>query len=196
MPSNFTKNYSLSQWERSDKVLMDDFNADNAKIDAAFFNHPSAELIASGVEPENGNSYLKLDISQVDWSRYLMLILRVDPAEAKGFSVSMGSGMEVNGYVYANGVSSISTGTNASLLRVNHISHMSMLIPVLYNGGHAPIVLSFGAGIYNQFNEKQRESFFSGGGGEYPLSQCSYLGVSCAGGSFTPGDKAVLWGVK
>ena len=58
MPSNFTKNYSLSQWERSDKVLMDDFNADNAKIDAAFFNHPSAELIASGVEPENGNSYL------------------------------------------------------------------------------------------------------------------------------------------
>ena len=35
MPSNFTKNYSLSQWERSDKVLMDDFNADNAKIDAA-----------------------------------------------------------------------------------------------------------------------------------------------------------------
>ena len=47
MPSNFTKNYSLSQWERSDKVLMDDFNADNAKIDAAFFNHPSAELICS-----------------------------------------------------------------------------------------------------------------------------------------------------
>ena len=35
MPSNVTKNYSLSQWERSDKVLMDDFNADNAKIDAA-----------------------------------------------------------------------------------------------------------------------------------------------------------------
>lgn len=35
MPSNATKNYSLSQWERSDKVLMEDFNADNAKLDAA-----------------------------------------------------------------------------------------------------------------------------------------------------------------
>ncbi|MCI9156001.1 MAG: hypothetical protein HFF44_03545 [Lawsonibacter sp.] len=35
MPSNQTPNYQLSQWEKSDKVLMDDFNADNAKIDAA-----------------------------------------------------------------------------------------------------------------------------------------------------------------
>jgi hypothetical protein len=35
MPSNQTPNYALSQWERDDRVLMDDFNADNAKIDAA-----------------------------------------------------------------------------------------------------------------------------------------------------------------
>ena len=35
MPSNFTENYSLSQWERTDKVQMEDFNEDNAKIDAA-----------------------------------------------------------------------------------------------------------------------------------------------------------------
>ena len=32
---NHTPNYTLSQWEKSDKVLMDDFNADNAKIDGA-----------------------------------------------------------------------------------------------------------------------------------------------------------------
>ena len=35
MPSNFTEHYSLSQWERTDKVQMEDFNADNAKIDSA-----------------------------------------------------------------------------------------------------------------------------------------------------------------
>ena len=34
MPSNQTPNYRLSQWERTDRVLMEDFNADNAKIDA------------------------------------------------------------------------------------------------------------------------------------------------------------------
>ena len=35
MPINFTENYSLSQWERTDQVRMEDFNEDNAKIDAA-----------------------------------------------------------------------------------------------------------------------------------------------------------------
>ena len=35
MSTNFTENYQLSQWAKSDRVLMDDFNADNAKIDAA-----------------------------------------------------------------------------------------------------------------------------------------------------------------
>ena len=35
MPTNHTPSYSLSQWERSDKVQMEDFNSDNAKIDTA-----------------------------------------------------------------------------------------------------------------------------------------------------------------
>ena len=32
---NQTTNYQLSQWEPTDRILMSDFNADNAKIDAA-----------------------------------------------------------------------------------------------------------------------------------------------------------------
>ena len=35
MASNHTPNYGLSQWEKTDKVIMEDFNADNAAIDAA-----------------------------------------------------------------------------------------------------------------------------------------------------------------
>ena len=30
-----TTNYQLNQWAKADRVMMDDFNADNAKIDAA-----------------------------------------------------------------------------------------------------------------------------------------------------------------
>ena len=30
-----TTNYQLSQWETTDRILMTDFNSDNAKIDAA-----------------------------------------------------------------------------------------------------------------------------------------------------------------
>lgn len=35
MSTNHTPNYGLSQWECTDKVQMDDFNADNTKIDGA-----------------------------------------------------------------------------------------------------------------------------------------------------------------
>ena len=35
MPTNHTPHYNLNQWERDDRILMEDFNADNAKIDAA-----------------------------------------------------------------------------------------------------------------------------------------------------------------
>ena len=30
-----TSNYKLNQWNKTDQILMEDFNADNAKIDAA-----------------------------------------------------------------------------------------------------------------------------------------------------------------
>ena len=35
MPTNKTPHYNLSQWERDDRILMEDFNEDNVKIDAA-----------------------------------------------------------------------------------------------------------------------------------------------------------------
>lgn len=35
MASNQTSSYGLSQWEATDQVKRTDFNADNAKIDAA-----------------------------------------------------------------------------------------------------------------------------------------------------------------
>lgn len=36
---NHTTNYQLNQWELHDRVMMQDFNADNAKIDAALGAH-------------------------------------------------------------------------------------------------------------------------------------------------------------
>ena len=32
---NKTENYQLNQWEKTDRIMMEDFNGDNAKIDAA-----------------------------------------------------------------------------------------------------------------------------------------------------------------
>ena len=46
---NQTQNYQLSQWESTDRILMSDFNSDNAKIDAAL--KANADSIAA-VEEE------------------------------------------------------------------------------------------------------------------------------------------------
>lgn len=43
--TNSTANYKLNQWVGSDKPKMQDFNADNAKIDAAIHAHASDESL-------------------------------------------------------------------------------------------------------------------------------------------------------
>ena len=42
MSTNHTTNYDLNQWEGTDKVLRTEFNADNAKIDAALKTNADA----------------------------------------------------------------------------------------------------------------------------------------------------------
>ena len=55
MPSNQTPNYKLSQWERADKVQMEDFNADNAKIDAAIKAESDARTALAARVAQKGN---------------------------------------------------------------------------------------------------------------------------------------------
>ncbi|WP_300347465.1 hypothetical protein [uncultured Oscillibacter sp.] len=47
MPSSQTPNYNLNQWSKDDRVLMEDFNADNAKIDAALAGKADAAVLTA-----------------------------------------------------------------------------------------------------------------------------------------------------
>ena len=47
MASNYTSNYGLCQWQPNDKVLRTEFNADNAKIDAALAGKASTSALSS-----------------------------------------------------------------------------------------------------------------------------------------------------
>ena len=42
MASNHTQHYALNRWDLNDQIIMDDFNDDNAKIDAALHNNAAA----------------------------------------------------------------------------------------------------------------------------------------------------------
>ena len=52
MPTNHTPNYQLSQWSRDDRILMEDFNSDNAKIDRALGELAAPLLEKLGIPPE------------------------------------------------------------------------------------------------------------------------------------------------
>ena len=55
MPSNQTTNYQLSQWAKSDQVKMEDFNADNAKIDGALASQAEALAALTAATSKHGN---------------------------------------------------------------------------------------------------------------------------------------------
>ena len=50
-----TQNYQLSQWELADRIQMEDFNGDNAKIDAALGTLAAEVGEHSAVIPKLGN---------------------------------------------------------------------------------------------------------------------------------------------
>ncbi len=75
MASNYTTNYSLCQWQPTDQVQRTDFNADNAKLDAALAGKLGhAELIRT-VTLEGGGSLLEVALNDIDWNEWEFVLL-------------------------------------------------------------------------------------------------------------------------
>ena len=55
---NQTANYGLSQWEATDRILMEDFNSDNSKIDAALTGLDTRAAALEDELGEKGNCQL------------------------------------------------------------------------------------------------------------------------------------------
>lgn len=114
-----TANYGLNLWEKTDRIQMEDFNADNAKIEAALAqeanartagdtslqNSLGAELQAirnllpivhlQTITTSSTANKVDIDLSEIDWNTYLYVLLRIDGAttsSAASFYVRM------NGY--------------------------------------------------------------------------------------------------
>lgn len=79
MATNYTTNYQLNQWEPTDQVLRTDFNADNAKIDAALAGKLTAVEIVAEATADSILSGLTLDLSGVDWNQWSIVAAVADP---------------------------------------------------------------------------------------------------------------------
>ena len=76
-----TTNYDLNQWEADDRVTRADFNADNAKIDAALAELASPLVKLYDVTTDAAASTLAVPLTGIDLTQYRYLFLDV---EAKG----------------------------------------------------------------------------------------------------------------
>lgn len=74
---NQTENYQLNQWEMTDRIRMEDFNADNARIDAALSDQAASLTALAAAVPLRGNcqiyytTYVGRGIGNANASRIL-----------------------------------------------------------------------------------------------------------------------------
>lgn len=98
---NKTTNYQLNQWEKTDRILMDDFNADNTKLETVlsmFWNKMAWETVKD-VVTEQAASQFVIDLSDVNLTDYMFLLLMVeDNATFTHFYVNLGKITDNNGY--------------------------------------------------------------------------------------------------
>ena len=108
-----TTNYQLNQWVKSDRIQMEDFNSDNAKIDAALKALEDAQTVVKLLDMTTTEvlSEVTLDLSGIDLTRYHKLDIWLMP------NLSGTGGRTAR--LYANGTDllcSASAGYNAASL--------------------------------------------------------------------------------
>ena len=76
-----TVNYQLNQWVKSDRIQMEDFNSDNAKIDAALKALEDAQTVVKLLDMTTTEvlSEVTLDLSGIDLTRYHKLDIWLMP---------------------------------------------------------------------------------------------------------------------
>ena len=105
---NKTANFQLTQWEKTDRIMMEDFNRDNAAIDVALKSNAEAvaaetaarkaadtalgkkaglQLIQTVPFPEGGSSADKpLTIQWSDWA--IVLAVYQEPSDGRSYTLS------------------------------------------------------------------------------------------------------------
>jgi len=105
MVSGKTGNFDLNQWAQSDPILMEDFNSDNAKTDAALktLQDSSTHVFLREIVTGSDALQVDLDISDIDWSKYRHILMLVDARCAMGSVVIRLNGLAASGdYRYLN----------------------------------------------------------------------------------------------
>ena len=129
-----TTNYQLNQWEKTDRILMEDFNADNAIIDAALGGmRQRSKLLLSAVENETGKRELTLDLSSIDWGQWDQVTIFAW-ARTTYSSTSKGVILELGGNVWGN-LAAVKAGSPMELHLFPRMEKSAMVHGLFFPGG-------------------------------------------------------------
>ncbi len=137
-----TTNYQLNQWEKTDRIQMQDFNRDNAAIETALLGlMGKAEKIGVAHNALSNSAAGSIDLSDVDWGSYQAVILAAPDYVDAAYKFSLS----------AQGTSSTSSNSSTakgSFGEVNAAPYFLIFLPLgdssrtvkmIYIGGSAGV---------------------------------------------------------
>ena len=193
MSSSKTASLKLNQWQRTDPVVMDDFNADNAKVDAALSSLPVVKLFS--VTVGTAAQQVDIDLSGVDWSRYAYLHVCAD---LPGTSSS-----DLSGIVRINGLYDTNYKNNGSTSAFNYIESFNSSANVLASQMQMDVSLNNSRAIISGTNYYINTNFsalITGSSyyGTYAssLSAITALNFIVYGGQIAAGAKIDVYGYR
>ncbi|BAL01555.1 hypothetical protein OBV_43560 [Oscillibacter valericigenes Sjm18-20] len=187
-----TTDYELNQWEKTDRILMDDFNADNAKIEQALAGLNNQHLVqlrcAEFAKGATGFSGIEFDLSDFDQTQWTALLLEV--------------GANVNGnlYLHLNDSSSLESHCYYSYSSDNVIVHNTVKnsLATIYNRTGTLIVMVLGHALVSTVPVFAISptiaygSMYPGSAGVKKLT----LTASSTPLTFSQASHIALWGVR
>ena len=151
-----TTNFQLNQWEKSDRIQMADFNADNAKIDAAVAGRLGAIESILAYEYTGGDTYsLSVPLPDgFDWSRWSIVAAEAAPVLSSSGSSTLSLPNEAASSAVGVTLPSGTTPRGMLLLfpaRKDEEGAAAMLFP-----GGSPVRMTGKFGAAFQFTGSQR----------------------------------------
>ena len=181
---NQTANYQLCQWDPTDRILMEDFNSDNSKIDAALkaqadtlesLSQKAGGRLLGTLKASASGTTCEFRLDGVDWSAWREVHLVADPYTDSGAVVT----------VYAcgsNAVMCVLSG-NTSADRAQHASLGHMVLYPLFDPRNRATVIDLCEGEMRDVG--------------YQFSQLTYIRLAVnSGHTLKAGTALEIWGAK
>ena len=154
---NYTENYQLNQWEQSDRVLMEDFNADNAKLDAALKANADAVTELSNrsrftklkeFTSTEASSFLEIYLNDIDWAAWDKVHVDIQAPRGGSYYFYVADAESSSGHIGSISCNSNSGSSFGNFIRIFILlcETVVALIKMCYNIKRIPIEISHNRG--------------------------------------------------